>query len=182
MSASNAYGRELDDDAIDYSESEVVNVTDEDVQFTIATHPGSKPRRYTLAPFGQPKCAIHIEDGYTRPCSGAGRALRKPIIESKTMREVFPGGKSLPMVVHHEQARDARKRWVDELKKAPPEHRVAMQMPREPRMQSPTRASSSSPPNLEEVDQTEIEAPHPDDAPVIANGPPAAPPPKGKGK
>ena len=44
------FGIDEDDDAIDYSESTVVNVTDEIVSFTVATTPGSKARRYRLAP------------------------------------------------------------------------------------------------------------------------------------
>lgn len=130
MTDQNQYGMEPDDDAEDYSEARVVNVTDEDVTFKVATTAGSKARRYRLAASGQPGDSVHIQSGYTKVYRGAGRKDLAPLIERITMREVYPAGphgadgkpvypagRSLPRVVHEDRADEARRLWQLELAK-----------------------------------------------------------------
>ena len=180
------YGQIIDDEenAIEYRESLVVNITDEPVTFTIATQPGTAPRRYKLAPFGRSMSSIHLQDGYTRPYKGAGRGTMAPIVERLTMRHVYPGGPRLPQVVHEEQAEQARAKWLAALAAKPtPTRRMALEID-VPAHLDPDRMVARSKPATsmigEEVGHEPIEPPHPadvdaleaeDDAPVI----PAAP-------
>ena len=127
------YGQLIDDeDLVDYQESTVVNVTDDVVIFIIATQPGSKPRRYRLAPYGDPagRDRVTLVDGYAKEYEGAGTGkMCTPIIERITRREAFPAGPPvhdpiqqkivpkypagprLPRVVHIDKAENMRARW-----------------------------------------------------------------------
>jgi len=169
------YGLEPAEDALDYSEARVVNITDEEVKFTIATTPGAKPRRYTLAPFGKPGCDVHLQEGYTKPYRGAGRKMIRPIIESRTLREPFPGARldnspdpkearphTLPMVVHEDNAKAARKAWLAAMAKAP--------------------KRAPQPAELDDDDELDDQADVGSGEPAIASGPPAAPKSGAKGK
>ncbi len=172
------YGLEPDDDASEYSEALVVNISNEEVIFKIATTPGSKARRYRLAPYGQAGSSVHLQDGYTKEYKGAGREVIKPIIEALTRREAYPGGPSLALVVHEEKAPAARRAWLAafekreadiakaqsiELKVSPDQLRAAL-----------PKAAKAAPVVAEDFGNDEIEPPHPDDDPIIADGPPSA--------
>lgn len=195
------YGLQIDDDAaVDYQESTIVNVTDEVAIFLIATVPGSKPRRYRLAPYGHAGDRVNLPDGYAKKYQGAGKELCTPIIERLTRREVYPqgplrhdqiqnkmlpmypAGPRLPRVVHEDQADAMRARW----KTAMQQHgtvkgnRPVMVQLEVGADQIPNRARIKPSEKLvgEEVGQDEIE-PDPDlEDEVIATGPPSEPPAK----
>ena len=177
-----AYGLEQDDDPTSYSESVVVNVTDEDVVFRIAQTPGVKPRRYTLARHGRPGDRVSIQTGYTQPYKGAGRGMVDPIIDRLTMRHVFHDGPRLPMVVHEEKAAEYRAKWVAALqakasKDSSKPVTIAVQVDAVTRAPISAKVKPAPEPEFigEEVGQDEIEPPHPDDVEdePIADGPPA---------
>lgn len=120
---------DFDRDAREQSEARVMNISDEVIRFEIATQPGSKPRRYTLAPFGKTESSIRIQVGYTLPFKGAGRGMVRPTIESLTMREVISeiaptqmhAGRTalrIPLVVHEDNAEAARAAYLAAMKRA----------------------------------------------------------------
>ncbi len=105
------------------------------------------------------------------------------IIERLTMRSVHAATKSrnekgelfvveaprLPMVVHVDDHRAARERWLDVMSHAP------KSIARPAANAQHVAATATRAPSLlvgEEVGQDEIEPPHPDDDPIIADGPP----------
>lgn len=174
------YGLAPEDDSRDYTESRVINITDEEVVFRIAQGPGAKPRRYRLAPYESGNAAgVNLQDGYAKPYKGAGRKLVRPIIERETMRHVYPRGPRLPMVVHEDRAEEARAAWVGALEAHAAATGKPIQAPaprREP-PRAPARevAPQRDAPKLigEEVGNEPIEPPHPDDVEVFADGEPA---------
>lgn len=145
MESQDKYGL-VEDGAIDieYSETRVVNVTDEPVTFKIAGNPGSPARRYRLAPFGKDGSSVSLQSGYCNEFLGAGsRFMLEPIIERLTKRHPWPSltvnrmsvadgvmqphtfhSARLPMVVREEKAREARKAWLAEMAKHPEQERL----------------------------------------------------------
>jgi hypothetical protein len=175
------FGIDEDDDAIDYSESTVVNVTDEIVSFTVATTPGSKARRYRLAPYGKNGDRINLQDGYAKPYPGAGRYMCPPIVERRTMRHVYPGSEErLPMVVHEDRAAEVRAKWLAAVKKGAEKAKqkpITVALEVNPHGE-PVRATVKTPPLIGEVvGQDEMEAPHPDDVDALDEAPIASAPP-----
>lgn len=125
---------DFDRDAQEQSEARIVNVSDETVRLEIAQQPGSKPRRYTLTPWGSREASVRIQAGYTKPFSGAGRGMVTPTIETLTEREMLaevpatmgpngivldPGRRAvrLPLVVHEDKAEDARAKYVSAMRR-----------------------------------------------------------------
>lgn len=126
-----------DREAAEQAEAFVVNVTDEVARFEIAGHPGTRPRKYALAPFGKrlengSGDRVSLQFGYALPYKGAGPNLIRATIETLTEREVYPGipgpidehgkrtwrlqpGPRLPMVVHVDKAEQARAAWLSAL-------------------------------------------------------------------
>lgn len=105
---------DFDRDAAANSETRVVNVSPFTARFEVAGTPGSPPRRYTLAP----GASVHLPSGYCFDFQGAGRQPVRATIKSLTEREVFPGGRPLPMVVHENEARDYAEQWRAEQARA----------------------------------------------------------------
>ena len=181
------YGEEsleqFDREAREQSEARVINISDETVRFEIAQQPGSKPRRYVLAPYGQQGDGIHLQIGYTRPYRGAGRGDVRPTIESITEREIIaevpptpldPGrpGLRVPFVVHEEHAAEGRARYEQALAKA---GKHAKHAPRVVATQAPRAAPFAQTPDPEpaideEAQDGPLDEPPPDDdlPPVIA--------------
>lgn len=188
------YGLAPEDDARDYTESRVVNITDEDVVFKIAQGPNAKPRRYRLAPFKQGNAAsVTLQDGYVKPYKGAGRKMVRPIIERLTMRHVFPSGPRMPMVVDEEKAPAARAAWVAALAAGAVKAKAPITFAVRPEQLEPVaRAAKAIEPKFvgEEVGNEPIEPPHPDDEPIDSDGPsptddplePPPPPPTRRGR
>lgn len=117
---------DFDRDAAMTSEARVINVSPHVARFEIATTPGAHPRRYKLGP-GE---SVHVQAGYTKPFTGAGRQPVRATIESLTERAVFAGGPTLPMVVHEERAAEMRARWQDAIAKgAEPPKPVDVMLP-----------------------------------------------------
>lgn len=104
-----AWDREAEGSA----EARVVNVSPFVARFEVATVPGTRPRRYKLNP-GE---SVHLQAGYVKEFKGAGREMVRATIESLTEREVFPKGRTLPMVVNEAKAQEMAQRWRDELAK-----------------------------------------------------------------
>jgi hypothetical protein len=200
--------KDEDEDAIEYSETEVVNVTDEPVKFRIATTPGAKARRYTLAPYGKPGDSINIQTGYAQPYLGAGQHhLLEPIIHRLTKRHVAPQTRNsdgqlvntprLPCVVRREVAAQFRDQWLNASRAAKQANvkRQTLTIEVDPTaVSAPVRAARvSAPPPLigEEVGDEPIDPiappdpdePMPADIPTIADEPPmlARPPQTGGG-
>lgn len=107
------YSEDFDRDAAMTSEARVVNVSPRIARFEIATTPGAQPRRYKLAAGD----SVHIQSGYTQSFTGAGRQPVRATIESLTEMQVWPGGPTLPMVVHEHRAAEMRQRWTEMLAK-----------------------------------------------------------------
>lgn len=187
---SQRYGLEPDDDATEYSEALVVNITDDEVVFKIATTPGSKARRYRLAPFGRPGSSVHLQEGYTKEYRGAGREIIKPIVEAITKRESYPGGPAMAQVVHEDKAPQARRAWLATFAKRDAEiakaktielkvsaEQLAAHLPQpqvQPRAAAVPAPRSTPKPIVEDFPEDPIEPPHPDDEPIVADGPPSA--------
>lgn len=180
MSTAGPYGLEIDDDD-DPNETvmhTVVNVTDEPIKFRIASVPGTKPLRYNLAPYGKPGDRVPLQAGYAQPYKGAGRDMIQPIIERLTSRHVGGHeGAKLPMVVGSENERAGRAAWLaahkahraDKAKKP-----IALSIEIDPANLEPRAAKLRREPTKfvgEEVGLEPIEPPHPDDEPIIVDGP-----------
>lgn len=114
---------DFDEDAREQSEAIVINVSDAPIRFEIATQPGTKPRRYKLAPWSRQGDRVSLQVGYTVPFKGAGRGMVRPTIESLTMCEMVseitpsathPGRPAvrIPLVVHEDRADAARAKYV----------------------------------------------------------------------
>jgi hypothetical protein len=185
----NNFGLELDDDDAEATVMRsVVNVTDEVVKFSIASMPGSKPLRYKLAPYGKPGCTVSLQEGYTMPYKGAGREMVDPIIERITKRHVAGNeGDRLPMVVDQSKADASRAAWLrahaaHRASKARKPITVALEVdpetlqPRAARVAAETVKPAAPPMLGEVVAQDTIEPPHPDDDPILADGPPGSGP------
>lgn len=145
MESQDKYGL-IDDGAIEveYTETRVVNVTDEPVTFRVAGNPGSPARKYRLAPWGKDGSSVSLQSGYCNEYTGAGaRFLLEPIIERLTKRHAWPTvtvmrlspidgvmtphtftSARLPMVVREDKAKDARKAWLAEMAKHPEQERL----------------------------------------------------------
>jgi hypothetical protein len=95
-------------------EAFVVNVSPFTARFEIGTTPGNDPRFYTLKP-GE---GVHVQHGYAHEFLGASRQPVRPIIESLTERQAYPGGPSLPMVVINTKADEAKAAWDAAMKRA----------------------------------------------------------------
>lgn len=199
MATSQQYGLEFDDDddANDVVMRNVVNITDEEVRFRIATVPGSKPLRYKLAPFGKPGSTISMQGGYTLPYRGAGTKMMAPIIEKLTSRHVGGHeGAKLPMVVEESKAQQARSQWLSAMRahKQTKDRKpvtVALSidpvtnMPSAARVETPIAPKVKAAPVLrgEEVGDEPIDpVPPPEDddpiEPVEVSGPPSGPEPE----
>lgn len=128
MSGPRTLSRYPDDEANDRDfEQNVVNVSPHEARFEIGAGPGAQPRRYRLKP-GQ---SVTIQSGYTKPFTGAGRQPVRATIESLTERQVYPGGPSLPMVVHADRAAEVRAQWSAMIAKgAAPPPPVKVMVPR----------------------------------------------------
>lgn len=206
MSNQDQYGLVQDDDpsAEEYSETVCVNITDEVVNFTIASTPGSPPRKYRLAPFGKNGSSVSLQSGYCKPYKGAGgHHMLEPIIERKTRRHVWPQSRvrdaagvetlietpRLPMVVRQDRADEARAAWLAAARRKPSANAkpvtFAVQLDEQRR---PVSATIVQAPLVgEEVGDDEIEAPPPDpddpiDLPTIGadEEPPPEVPPRAK--
>lgn len=191
MQKAPTYGLEVDDDDSPANQMvNVVNVTDEEVRFRIASIPGSKPLRYHLAPYGKQGDRVGIQEGYANPYRGASRELMTPIIERLTARHVGGHeGAHLPMVVREERADEARAQWLrgmaaHKASKARKPMTVALEIDPEQLQPRAARVVPDHTPDPavvgaklgkligEEVGNEEIEPPHPDDAEVFATAAP----------
>lgn len=95
-------------------EALVKNVSPFTARFEIGAGPGADPRYYKLEP-GE---TVHIQRGYAQEFTGASRQAVRPIIESLTERQAWPGGPSLPQVVHIDRAAEVSAQWTEAFKRA----------------------------------------------------------------
>lgn len=116
------YPQEVDDFE-SQPEIRCINVSPFTCKLEIGTVPGSRPRRHKL----EPGAGVYLQAGYAEPyLTEVGKTVR-PIVESLTEREAWPGvrdydkddklvwirkpGPRLPMVVAESRAAEVKAQW-----------------------------------------------------------------------